>query len=189
MIHNDIAQAAAALAAFADDREAMKALNQARLIATRALANNKPLLFCGNGGSFADAAHAACELVGRFRKRQRQALPAIVLGANSAALTAIANDFDYHETFAREVEAFGSEGAVLFAISTSGDSVNVCRAAIVARSLRMDVVALTGSRGGKLAKVGVCNVVVRAPVDDTPLVQACHGAALHALCGAIEDAL
>ncbi len=189
MIRRDIAQAAAALAAFADDPKAMKALNQARLMASAALAEGKCLLFCGNGGSFADALHAACELVGRFRKLQRRALPAIVLGASAPSMSAIANDFGYHDAYAREVEALGSEGDVLFAISTSGDSENVCRAAIAARQIGMDMIGLTGSKGGRLAEVSVCNVVVKAPVDDTPLVQACHGAALHALCGALEDNL
>jgi D-sedoheptulose 7-phosphate isomerase len=144
------------------------------------------LLFCGNGGSAADAQHIAAELSGRFRF-DRPPLYAEALHVNTSYLTAVANDYGYEETFARMVRAAGRPGDVLFAISTSGNSANVLRAAQAARELSMTVVALTGADGGQLA--AAAQHLLAAPSADTARIQECHILIGHILCGLIEDGL
>lgn len=144
------------------------------------------LLFCGNGGSAADAQHIAAELSGRF-KFDRPPLYAEALHVNTSYLTAVANDYGYDETFARMVRAAGRPGDVLFAISTSGNSTNVLRAAQDALSIPMTVVALTGAGGGQLA--GLAQHLLAVPSADTARIQECHILIGHILCGLIEDGL
>src|SRR5271169_2746902 len=116
-----------------------------------ALRQGKPLLVCGNGGSAADAMHITGELVGRFLK-ERRAWRAICLSSNPSVLTAWANDYSYDSVFARQVEAYGSEGGVLLGISTSGNSANIISAFKAAKSLNMTTIALTGRDGGDAAR-------------------------------------
>jgi D-sedoheptulose 7-phosphate isomerase len=111
-----------------------------------ALKNGHTLLFCGNGGSYADAQHLAAEYVVRF-KQDRPAMAAIALGAEGATLTACANDYDFTQVFARQVQAIGRPGDVLTCLTTSGTSPNVVNAAKAAHAGQMTVVAITGSRG------------------------------------------
>jgi D-sedoheptulose 7-phosphate isomerase len=151
--------------------------------ATAALAQDKPLLVCGNGGSAADAMHITAELVGRFLK-ERRALKAISLAANTAAITAWSNDYDYATVFSRQVEAYGEKGGALIAISTSGNSANVLEAAKAARSLAMTVIALTGEGGGKLAPLA--DILLAVPSRSTPLIQQAHICIYHYLCAEIE---
>jgi D-sedoheptulose 7-phosphate isomerase len=148
-----------------------------------ALAADKPLLICGNGGSAADAMHIAGELVGRFLK-ERRALKAIALSADSAILTAWSNDFSYDGVFARQVHAYGEAGGVLLAISTSGRSRNVVAAVEAAKSKAMTTIALTGKGGGALASL--VDILLDVPSESTPLIQQAHVCLYHYLCAEIE---
>ena len=144
------------------------------------------VLVAGNGGSAAEAQHFATELVGRF-KRERDAYAVLALTADTAVLTAVANDYGYEEVFARQVRALGRPGDVLVAFSTSGESENVVRAAIAARELGMTVVAVTGGRPSRLERAA--DLAVRVPTTDTPLAQEVHVVLLHVLCDVVEAEL
>jgi D-sedoheptulose 7-phosphate isomerase len=144
------------------------------------------VLTCGNGGSAADAQHLAAELAGRF-DRERPALPALALTANSSDLTAIGNDYGFERVFARLVEAHGRPGDVLVAISTSGNSPNVLAAVERARSAGLATIALVGKGGGRLA--GLADLAIVVPSDVTARIQECHIAAIHVLCELIDTEL
>ncbi|MFH1502948.1 MAG: D-sedoheptulose 7-phosphate isomerase [Candidatus Eisenbacteria bacterium] len=149
----------------------------------RALDAGGKVLLCGNGGSAADAQHLAAELAGRLR-RERRGLPAISLTVNSSVLTAVSNDYGYDMVFARQVEALGRPGDVLVGISTSGSSPNVVRALEHARAEGLTTVGLIGERSGDME--GHCDLVVRAPSDDTQRIQEIHIAVGHAICELVE---
>lgn len=142
------------------------------------------ILFAGNGGSAADAQHWAGELVSRFYY-DRPGLAAVALTTDSSILTAIGNDYGYDYTFARQVEALGRAGDVLVAISTSGNSPNIVRAAESARARGMRVLGFTGRGGGKLAPL--CDTCFRMPSDETPRIQEGHEIVGHLLCALIES--
>jgi len=144
------------------------------------------LITCGNGGSAADSQHIAAELGGKFY-RVRPGVPAIALTVNSSMLTAIGNDFGYDEVFSRQLEGIGRQGDVLLAITTSGNSANVLKAAECARVKGMKVVGLTGRAGGRLRPL--CDLHLAVPSDDTPRVQEGHIAIGHLLCELVESAL
>ena len=139
-----------------------------------------------NGGSAADAQHLAAELVGRFG-RERPALPALALTANTSALTAIGNDYGYEMIFARQLEALVASGDVAFGISTSGNSRNVVCGMVVARRKGLIGVAMTGRTGGALIRaVEYC---IQIPSDDTPRIQEAHIMTGHILCEIVEHEL
>jgi D-sedoheptulose 7-phosphate isomerase len=150
----------------------------------QALLSGKKLLFIGNGGSAADAQHLAAELVVRF-KLTRRGLPALALTVDSSVLTAIGNDFGFDQLFSRQVEALGAAGDVLIALTTSGNSENVLRAVPVARSMGIQVVAMTGASGGKIASMA--DVCLRMPSNDTPRIQEAHTLLGHMLCDLLEQ--
>jgi D-sedoheptulose 7-phosphate isomerase len=158
-------------------------MERAIAITFAALAADKPLLICGNGGSAADAMHIAGELVGKFLK-ERRALKAIALPGEPATLTAWGNDVSYDSVFARQTEAYGEAGGVLLAISTSGRSRNVIAAAEIAKKKKMSVIALTGQGGGLLAPLA--DVLLAVPSTATPLIQQVHICLYHYLCAEIE---
>jgi len=166
------------------DRRALIA-RAAQLMADSLRGGGKVLLF-GNGGSAADAQHIAAELVGRYLK-ERAALPAIALTANSSNVTAIANDYGYGAVFTRQVEALCKPGDVVVAISTSGNSPNVVAAVDAARAIGATSIGLTGAGGGKL--LAACDVCIRFPSDDTPRVQEGHTLIGHILCELVENDL
>ena len=142
-------------------------------------------LFFGNGGSATDAQHAAEELVGRFsREVVRPGLRAVALTADSAILTAVANDFGYAEVFARQVEALGRAGDVAVGITTSGASANVNRALQRAREQGLVTIALTGRDGGETGRL--VDVHVNVPHDEPARVQEVHRTILHLICGLVE---
>ncbi len=149
---------------------------------------DKKALFCGNGGSAADAQHLAAELSGRFYKN-RKALFAEALSVNSSFLTAAANDFGFEKIFARMVEAAGREGDVLVAISTSGNSPNVLLAIEKAREQGMKIIALTGATGGKIGASGLADILLNAPSGDTPRIQEAHILIGHIICEIVESEL
>lgn len=142
------------------------------------------VMFAGNGGSAADAQHWAGELVSRFYY-DRPGLAAIALTTDSSILTAIGNDYGYDYTFARQVEALGRTGDVLVAISTSGNSPNIIRAAEAARARGVAVVGFTGEGGGKLAPLS--DICFRVPSTETPRIQEGHEFIGHLLCALIES--
>jgi D-sedoheptulose 7-phosphate isomerase len=145
------------------------------------------LMFCGNGGSASDSLHLAGELVGRL-KDPRRPLPALALVADSAVLTCIANDYGYEQVFARQVEGLGRPGDVLFALSTSGASPNVVRAAEVANAAGITTVGLLGGTGGALGPLCTHRLLVGA-TRDTARIQECHILIGHIVCGLVEQAL
>ncbi|MEQ1898877.1 MAG: SIS domain-containing protein [Vicinamibacterales bacterium] len=153
---------------------------------TDAVRNGNKLLFCGNGGSAADAQHLAAELVGRL-VHKRRTLPGLALSANSSALTGIANDFGYDEVFARQVEGLGRSGDILIAISTSGNSLNVIRAVEVAKPIGITTVGLLGRGGGALGKLVDVPIVVAA--EETARIQEAHIFLGHVMCALIEHGL
>jgi D-sedoheptulose 7-phosphate isomerase len=147
-------------------------LDAADRIASSIRAGGK-ILVCGNGGSAADAQHFATEFVSTLtRDHVRPSIPAIALTTDTSLLTAVANDFGFEHVFERQVEALGSRGDVLVAISTSGSSPNVVLAAERARALGVGVVALTGESGGDL--VATADVTIRDPSPVTAQIQECH---------------
>ncbi|WP_081909115.1 glycosyltransferase [Deinococcus sp. YIM 77859] len=145
------------------------------------------VLVCGNGGSAADAQHFAAELVGRFRVDGRRGLPVLALTADTAMLTAWANDVGFDDVFARQVEAFGGEGDLLLAISTSGRSPNVVAALQAARARGLTTVALLGGRGGDALALADLPLMVAS--SDTPRIQEVHILALHLICERVEERL
>lgn len=151
-----------------------------------ALGHDLPLLVCGNGGSAADAMHIAGELVGRFLK-ERRALHCIALGTDPSVMTAWSNDYSFETAYARQVEAYGRAGGVLLAISTSGNSANVIRAAEAAKAKGMAVIGLTGEGGGKLATH--CDLLLDVPTRFTPQVQQIHACLYHYICDRVEATL
>ena len=157
----------------------------ARLIIACFKAGCKVLVF-GNGGSAADSQHIAAELVGRFRK-ERSPLAAIALTTNTSTLTAIANDYGYNVTFARQVEALVKEGDVALGLSTSGNSKNVIAALEKARSLGARTIALTGAGGG--AMKDLCDCLIAVHSKDTARIQESHIMIGHIICELVESEL
>jgi D-sedoheptulose 7-phosphate isomerase len=148
-------------------------------------AGNK-LLLIGNGGSAADAQHIAAEIVGRY-KQERPAYAAIALTTDTSALTAIGNDYGYDEVFARQVEGLGRRGDVLLAISTSGRSPSILTALRKARERGLATIGFTGIKGQTMA--GLCDLLLVAPSDDTPIIQQIHLATAHGICAVVEQAM
>ncbi len=173
----------AALSAFLEDEQCMVAASRLEAAAIMALERGGKLFTCGNGGSLAQAMHFAEEWTGRFRQ-DRRALPAMAL-ADPCVITCIANDFGYEAVFARQIEAHGRRGDLLLAISTSGRSPNLLRAASAARKLDMTTVALLGKGGGPLA--GEVDIPIVVPVATTSdRIQEVHLVILHAVIEAVE---
>ena len=153
---------------------------------TNAYQANGKILIAGNGGSAADAQHFAGELVSRFYF-DRPPLAAIALTTDSSILTAIGNDYGYEDVFARQVQALGRSGDVFIAISTSGNSPNILKAIVAAKSIGLVVIGLTGRSGGKMK--ALCDICLCAPSDATPRIQECHLLIEHCLCACIEEQL
>jgi D-sedoheptulose 7-phosphate isomerase len=154
-----------------------------------ALKAGRKALACGNGGSAADSQHFAAELVGRF-ERERPGLPAVALTVDSSALTAIANDYDWDRVFAKQVEALGTPGDVLLAISTSGNSRNVLEAIRAAHAKGLTVIALTGRDGGEMGRMvraGDFHLNVAHP--RTMRVQEVHLLVIHCLCEVVDNVI
>jgi D-sedoheptulose 7-phosphate isomerase len=166
----------------ARDGDLTNAIQRAANSCAHALKGHGKIMFCGNGGSAADAQHLAGELVGRFVKK-RPGLAAIALTADSSILTALANDFGYNTVFARQVQAIGTPSDVLIGITTSGASVNVLEALIYARRAGILAVALTGSAG---VPADYADIQIRVPSSDTQHIQEAHIVIGHAICGMIE---
>ena len=144
---------------------------------------------CGNGGSASDAQHFAAEFVGRF-ERERPGLAALALNTDSSVLTALANDYDFSQVFARQVQALGQPGDLLLALTTSGNSANVLAAVDAAHEREMTVLAFTGRGGGQMKdRLAETDVHICVPHDRTARIQEVHILALHCLCDAVDAQL
>lgn len=151
-----------------------------------ALRAGRKVIFCGNGGSAADAQHLAAELMGRFLF-DRAPLAAISLTVDTSALTAIGNDYGYESVFSRQLRGIGIEGDVLVGMSTSGSSANVLRALEVAREMKIATIGLTGRGGGKMAAHS--DVLLDVPHDTTSHIQEAHIVIGHMICAMVEASL
>lgn len=145
--------------------------------------NDGKVLWCGNGGSAADAQHLAAELSGRFYY-DRPPLFSEALHVNTSYTTAVANDYSYDEIYARLIKAMGRKGDVLIGLSTSGNSGNVVKALEVANQLGLITVGFTGETGGKMKDL--CKYLINIPSKDTPRIQECHMLLGHTLCELVE---
>jgi D-sedoheptulose 7-phosphate isomerase len=185
LVRQRLAESIASKQAMLDSDCVRQAADVASLITVSLTAGGK-VIFFGNGGSASDASHLAGELLGRFAY-DRPALAAVCLSDHTAALSAIGNDYDYGEIFARQLRGLGAAGDVAVGLTTSGNSENVVRALEAARSLGLVTVALTGAAGGKVT--AVADVCVRVPTDDTPRVQEACLHLGHTICELVERAL
>ena len=149
-----------------------------------AFEQGRSVYICGNGGSAADAQHVAAEMVGRFQRDGRKALPCVAMTTDTSIITAVGNDFGFEDVFARQVEALGKPGDVLWVLSTSGRSPNIVKAVSIAHERGMKIVAMTGGDGGKLSDLAdVCFI---APADRTYLIQQIHQLAYHIICELVD---
>ncbi|MBK7553304.1 MAG: D-sedoheptulose 7-phosphate isomerase [Flavobacteriales bacterium] len=185
-IRSHFAEAASVLDKFLADPSNVQAVEQAAAFMSYCLKQGNKIISCGNGGSMCDAMHFAEELTGRFRDDRR---PIAALSISDPShLTCVGNDHGFEYVFSRFVQAHGQDGDVLLAISTSGNSPNVLRAAEIARDKGMHVIALTGKDGGKLAEL--CTVEIRVPHHGyADRVQEIHIKVIHAFIDHIEQAL
>lgn len=152
-----------------------------------AFARGHKLLLCGNGGSACDAQHIAGEFVNRFLLPDRKALPALALTTDGGLLTCLGNDAGFDIIFARQIEAFGTAGDVLLALTTSGNSPNVLAAIATARARGLTIIGLLGRDGGKAAPL--CDLALTVPSPDTPRIQETHNFIGHLLCDLVERQL
>ena len=149
--------------------------------------NGKKILWCGNGGSAADAQHMAAELMGGLRSHTRMQIPSIALTTDSSFITAWSNDSSYEEIFSRQIDGIGNSGDILVAISTSGNSINVLNAIKTAKSKKIKTIILTGKKQGKMKGMG--EVLISIPSDDTQRIQECHLLVEHILCELTEHSV
>ncbi len=149
-----------------------------------AFKNGNKVLFCGNGGSAADAQHLAAEFSGRFYK-DREALPAEALHCNTSYMTAVANDYSYDVIYSRLIHGIGIKGDVLIGLSTSGNSKNIVAAFETAKEKEMITVGFTGSNGGKMKNIS--DYLLNVPSNDTPRIQESHIMLGHIICELVEE--
>lgn len=164
-------------------------LNSVANLATeiiRSYRSGGKVLWCGNGGSAADAQHLAAELSGRFYY-DRPPLNSEALHVNTSYLTAVANDYSYDVVYSRLVAAMGKSGDVLIGLSTSGNSGNVVNALIEGKKRGMLTVGFTGETGGKMKEH--CDILINIPSTDTPRIQECHMLLGHTVCELVESSL
>ena len=167
-----------------NDKNLQETIEKIIVLCVKAFKDNKKMLFCGNGGSASDAEHLAAELSGRFYAN-RPPLYAEALHVNSSYITAVANDFGYDETYSRMLEACGRKGDILIGISTSGNSPNVVKAIKKANEIGLTTIGFVGINGGEMN--GICDVIIKAPSDDTPRIQEVHILIGHIICQLIEE--
>ena len=169
-----------------EDEEFLSRIQNAVDLLTSAFRNGNKVLFCGNGGSAADAQHLAAEFSGRFYKN-RTALPSDALHCNSSYLTAVANDYSYDVIYSRLIEGMGVKGDVLVGLSTSGNSGNIVKAFETARSIGMTTVGFTGMSGGIMKEMS--DILFNVPSSDTPRIQESHIMVGHIICQFVEENL
>lgn len=152
----------------------------------KAYKNGNKTLFCGNGGSSAEAQHLAAELSGRF-KFERKPIPAEACHVNSSFVTAVSNDYDFTKVYSRYIEGFGQKGDVLIGLSTSGTSENIVNAFIAAREKGLTTIALTGETGGDLNELS--DLIFKVPSGNVPRIQEMHLLVGHIICEKVEQTL
>jgi len=162
-------------------------IDKATSLMKSAFHSGKKFLWCGNGGSAADAQHLSTELLGGLMDHNRQAIPSIALTTDSSFLTAWANDTDFNSIFSRQIEALGSAGDILIGITTSGNSNNIIQAIHQAQVQNMQTIVLTGASGGEIN--GKADVTIQIPSDDTQRIQEGHILVGHILCELIENSV
>lgn len=185
-IHDSIRQSIEVKEKMLLDQEILATIERISEVCVNAFQQGNKVMFCGNGGSAADAQHLAAELSGRFYF-DRDPLPAEALHVNTSYITAVANDYSYDEIYARLVKGNGKPGDVLFGLSTSGNSPNVIRAFEEAMNKEIITVGLTGLSGGLLQKLSFFSICV--PSADTPRIQESHILIGHIICELIETKL
>lgn len=153
-------------------------------VITEAFKNGKKVLFCGNGGSAADAQHLAAEFSGRFYT-DRKALPAEALHCNTSYITAVGNDYSYDVIYSRMIEGIGNEGDVVIGISTSGNSKNIIKALEQGKINKMITIAFTGESGGQM--IQIADYTLNVPSSDTPRIQEAHILLGHIICQLVEE--
>lgn len=151
-----------------------------------AFKNGRKLILLGNGGSAADAQHIAAEFVGRY-KRERPGLPALALNTNTSTITSVGNDYSFEQIFSRQVQAFGNEGDIVVALSTSGNSPNAVNAIETAKIRRCYTVGMLGCGGGALKELVDLPIIINS--NKTPRIQECHIHLAHIVCGLTEELL
>jgi D-sedoheptulose 7-phosphate isomerase len=166
------------------DEEMISKIHDCVHVITNAFRQGNKILFCGNGGSAADAQHLAAEFTGRFFK-DRAALPAEALHTNTSYLTSVANDYSFDVVYSRMVSGIGKKGDILVALSTSGNSTNIINAVNAAKEKEMITVGFTGKTGGKMANI--CNYLLNVPSHDTPRIQEIHILIGHIICELTEQ--
>jgi D-sedoheptulose 7-phosphate isomerase len=169
-----------------DDEKLISVIEQVVAVVTDAFKNGNKVLFCGNGGSAADAQHLAAEFSGRFYK-DREALPSEALHCNTSYLTAVANDYSYDAIYSRIIDGIGKQGDVLIGLSTSGNSGNIIKAFESARKKGMITVGLTGTTGGVMKAWS--DHLINVPSTDTPRIQESHIMIGHIICQLVEENL
>ncbi|MFN0200983.1 MAG: SIS domain-containing protein [Bacteroidia bacterium] len=169
-----------------NDLELLQKIQRVGQVMAAAFEQDKKVLFCGNGGSAADAQHLAAELSGRFYK-DRKPLFAEALHVNTSYLTAVGNDYGFEYIYARMIEAAGRQGDILVSISTSGNSPNILKAIEKARNQGMLIIGMTGENGGKMAML--CDFLINVPSGDTPRIQESHIMIGHIWCEQVERIL
>jgi D-sedoheptulose 7-phosphate isomerase len=169
-----------------NDPVLMSTIEKVTGVITSAFANGNKVLFCGNGGSAADAQHLAAEFSGRFYT-DRDPLPSEALHCNSSYMTAVANDYGYDVVYSRMIRGMGKPGDVLVGLSTSGNSVNIIKAMEEAKKIGMINVVLSGEGGGKLRTM--CDYLINVPSSDTPRIQESHIMVGHIICELVESEL
>jgi D-sedoheptulose 7-phosphate isomerase len=183
LIEKSIRESIAVKQKILDNTGFLEKIQQGAELLTDIFRHDGKALFCGNGGSAADAQHLAAELSGRFYT-DRPPLFAEALHVNSSFVTAVANDYSYEQVYARMVQAAGRPGDVLLAFSTSGNSPNILAAIAQARMQGMQVIGFTGESGGKMANL--CDILYNVPSRDTPRIQESHILIGHILCQTVE---
>src|ERR1022692_2330877 len=183
-IKNIIIESVAVKNKVLQDEKLISAIEKITEAIVHALKNGNKVLFCGNGGSAADAQHLAAEFSGRFYT-DRDALPAEALHCNTSYLTAVANDYSYDVIYSRLIKGIGNPGDVLVGLSTSGNSKNIINAFEVAKEKNMINIAFTGASGGELKKLA--DQLINVPSDDTPRIQESHIMLGHIICQLVEE--
>jgi D-sedoheptulose 7-phosphate isomerase len=166
------------------DDKILQTVKDCVYILVTAFKSGNKVLFCGNGGSAADAQHLAAELSGRFYT-DRDALPAEALHCNTSYITAIGNDYGFDEIYSRLIKGIAIEGDVLVGLSTSGNSKNILKAFEIAKEKGMITIAFTGDTGGKLKKTA--DHLINVPSNDTPRIQESHIMLGHIICQLVEE--
>lgn len=183
MIQKKIEEAILVKNRILEDQELIGKISLTIEMLTNAFKNGNKVLFCGNGGSAADAQHLAAELSGKFYI-DRPPLSAEACHVNSSFITAVANDYSFEKAYARYIEGIGNKNDILVGISTSGNSENIIKALEQAKNMGMRTIGMTGEMGGKIKNLA--EVLINVPSNDTPRIQEAHILIGHIICEQVE---